>query len=710
MLSAGKRPLSATASSAPAPKRARAPLHNVSNSQAGASTSTAAVAPSRLLELLQAAPSMPLRAKDLDEPCAAAWGGAITEHATPTVSPACDPQELASLKARLDGALAQALESAGSCATTEGVNEPPSPLARLQHAWDEAIGAAVPVSRTEGKCAWLMRRALRELQQQPAGGDAASVATADAAPPAEFAEAGVEALAALRCHCETRLLQTPQALGALLKKARLEAGGASGEAGGSTETSGGRQRPAQSGRALLFGSEDDSMGDAAAHEQPWEWKLRLLLMQVELRLELACMASGGDGGSTEAAGRHKPKGSVGGGGGHEVPKGVYRELRQLLKMYLNLLSSQSNEDASGLAGYVCSSLATRYGARLPLATRQLCDDFGVQEHSDRGEKGGGPDGGAAATQSEEQDAAAAPAAGNAEAGGMMGPPALLPGELGGVASFAAAPRLTSLLRGGRRASSDGGILGAADAPAGAGGGLLTGGLPLASLSGSIDARLAARLTAPLRDGASSSLAPVAALAPAPLRRQSSTASTGSKLEKDIRIVSVPREPRPARGGGGAKPAAAKKGGGGAGGAGGGGRAIGKQPAPVRRGAPAPRPDAAGRGQDGRGRGGNAALRLASETAPGLGVGSPSAPDRTHRPTRRAAAESPFATSRNAVLVSETPTRAPAIVSETPNRGGAVSETPNRGSGVVSETPNRGGGSGGRRASSRSAVVQESPLR
>ena len=622
---------------------------------------------------------MPLRAEDLDEPCAAAWGGAVTEHPTPTVPPACDPQELASLKARLDGALSQALESVGSCSTTEGVHAPPSPLVRLQHAWDEAICAVVPVRRAEGKCAWLMRRALRELQQQPAGGDASSVATADepsALPPVEFADASAEALASLRRHCETRLLQTPQALGTLLQKAckpQLEAG-ASAESGGGSDAAGVRLRPAQSGRALLFGSEKtDSMGDTAAHEQPWEWKLRLLLMQVELRLELACMASGGDGGSAEAAGRPKPRGGGGGGGGggagggsHEVPKGVYRELRQLLKMYLNLLSSQSNEDASGLAGYVCSSLATRYGARLPLTTRQLCDDFGVQEHGDQvGEKGDGPDGGAAGGHSEGPDAAAAPVAGNSETGGVMGPAAPLPGELGGVASFAA-PRLTSLLRGARRASSDGGILGVADAPAGAGGGLVTGGVPLASLSGSLDARLAARLTAPLREGASSSLAPVSALAPAPLRRQSSSASTGSKLEKDIRIVTVPREPRPVRGGS-AKPAAAKKGGGGAGGAGGGARAIGK-PAPVRR------------GQDGRGRGGSAAQRL------GAGApGSPGAPERTHRPTRKAAESSPFATSRDAVLVSETPMRPPATANP--------------------------GGSCGRRSSSRSAVmVQESPLR
>ena len=80
--------------------------------------------------------------------------------------------------------------------------------------------------------------------------------------------------------------------------------------------------------------------------------------------------------------------------------------------------------------------------------------------------------------------------------------------------------------------------------------------------------------------------------------------------------------------------------------------------------------------------------------------TPSAPARTHRPTRKAAESSPFATSRNAVLVSETPTRAPAIASATPNHDG-----------VVSETPNRGGSGGGRRSSSRSAVmVQESPMR
>ena len=593
--------------------------------------------------LLLATPLLPLLPEHLEVRCVEAWGVAPLA-VPPTVSLAHAPvaHDLVKLQGRLDAALAEAIRSAAKPPTTDiDPQVPCSPLLRMQRAWEDAHAAGDEGGSVgEGVSCELVLRALRELQQAPSPSEL-SACGGVAAPAAGSAVAGMDATrarATLRAHCEAQLVLKPAAL---LKHACFR--------GDAQESRGQNCREGQEGG---FGETGRAEGSGApvvrpadvAHELRLR-QLRSLVMQVELRLEIASTPA-------EIAGATEP-----------LSGGEYRELKKLLTMYANLASS--SDDGHGLVRYVGSVLAAQYGARLPLTIGRLRADFDVHEAG--GETGGGE-------------------AGSGEAGGgdRGGEGAVHAHDVDGAGG--AAP-IASLLRPApRRESSGGGTAGG-------------GGVPLSSLPG---------FGAPgglMRDASSLSacLPP-----PSLLRRQSSCVSLdrqssiggGGALaaaQTAFRIVTLPCKPRAKRGAAaGAKPAgehnrnAASKASGKAAmkEAAHPGRAHGHAPShrPLQRGQPKlPGREGAVNGSQG---GGSAQGR----TAPALAGAA-----RAHMLSSPAAAGSKRAARKAAALCSPAPTRE-VFVSETPTR-----PTTRAGSDSGSNPGSA------RRATRSAVLVLESPL-
>ena len=449
--------------------------------------------------LLQATPSLPLLPEHLEARCAEAWGVAppavpstttlARAHAHAPVAP-----HLVQLRGRLDAALAEAIRSAAPH-TTDADPQVPLSLLRMQRAWEDAHAAGGKDSVGEGVSGLLVLQALRELQQPPPPSEPGACGGM-AAPAAGGEVAGMDvtrAWAALRAHCEARLVLKPDALRLLLQRRTSDAQESRGHAG---EEGGGGETGETEGSGAPAARSADAERETPSVDAPRLRQLRSLVLQIELRLEIASTP-------TEIAGATEP-----------LSGGEYRELKKLLTMYANLASPLS-DDSHGLVRYV-SSLALRYGARLPLTVGRLRADFDVHEaggDGGSGEAGGADRGGEGAAHAHAHDA---------DGAGSVAP-------------------IASLLRPApRRESSGGGTAGG-------------GGVPLSSLPGFGAPGGLVRAATSL-----SACPPPAAL----LRRQASCVSLDRQssvgagaARAPFRLVTVPCEPRAKRGAAaGAKPA------------------------------------------------------------------------------------------------------------------------------------------------------------
>ena len=491
--------------SAPVSKRARLPLSQLGRAnQSEGHEECASEGMSRGMRLLlRATPVLPLLPEHLEARCAEAWGVAppavpsatslAHAHAHAPVAP-----HLVQLQGRLDAALAKAIRSAAKAPTADADPQVlPSPLVRMQRAWEDAHAAGGEGSVGEGVSETLVLQALHELQQGPAPSEpgACDGVTAPAAGSEVVGMDATRARAALRAHCEARLVLKPDALRLLLQRRTSDAQQSRGH---ESEEGGGEETGEAEGSGAPAARSADAEREMTSADALRLRQLRSLVLQVELRLEIASTP-------TEIAGATEP-----------LSGGEYRELKKLLTMYANIASS--SEDGHGLTRYVGTSLALRYGARLPLTVGRLRADFDVHEANGEGgsgEAGGGDRGGEGAAHAHAHDADGAGSA--APMAGLLRP----------------APR---------RESSGGGTAGG-------------GGVPLSSLPG---------FGAPgglVRDASSLSACPPPA---ALLRRQASCVSlaascvSGGALaaaQTAFRIVTVPCEPRAKRGaGGGVKPA------------------------------------------------------------------------------------------------------------------------------------------------------------
>jgi hypothetical protein len=480
--------------SAPASKRARLPLSQLG--RANQSEDCANEGMSRGMRLLlRATPLLPLLPEHLEARCAEAWGvapPAVPSTTSLALAHAHAPMvpHLVWLQGRLDTALAKAIRSAAKAPAADADPQAPrSPLRRMQRAWEDAHAAGGKGSVGEGVSERLVLRALHELQQapSPSGPGAYGDVTVPAAGSEVPAMGTSRARAALRAHCEARLVLKPDALRLLLQRRTSDAQESRGPEGG--EGGGGETDEAEGSGAPAARSADAERETLSA-DAPRLRQLRSLVLQIELRLEIASTP-------TEIAGATEP-----------LSGGEYRELKKLLTMYANIASS--SDDGHGLVRYVGTSLAARYGARLPLTVGRLRADFDVHESGGEGgrlEAGGGDRGGEAAAHAH---------AHHADGAGSAAP-------------------MASLLRPApRRESSDGSTAGG-------------GGVPLSSLPGfGVPGGL-------VRDASSLSACPP----PAPLlRRQTSSLSlaascvSGGALaaaQTAFRIVTVPCEPRAKRG-------------------------------------------------------------------------------------------------------------------------------------------------------------------
>ena len=356
----------------------------------------------------------------------------------------------------------------------------------MQRAWEDAHAAGGKGSVGEGVSERLVLRALHELQQAPSPSEPG--AYGDVTVPAAGSEVPAmgtsRARAALRAHCEARLVLKPDALRLLLQRRTSDAQESRGPEGG--EGGGGETDEAEGSGAPAARSADAERETLSA-DAPRLRQLRSLVLQIELRLEIASTP-------TEIVGATEP-----------LSGGEYRELKKLLTMYANLASPLS-DDSHGLVRYV-SSLARRYGARLPLTVGRLRADFDIHEaggEAGSGEAGGGDRG---------AEAVAHVYAHDADGAGRAAP-------------------MASLLRPAPRRESSGGST--------AGGG----GVPLSSLPGfGVPGGL-------VRAASSLSACPP----PAPLlRRQTSCVSLDRQssvgagaARAPFRLVTVPREPRAKR--------------------------------------------------------------------------------------------------------------------------------------------------------------------
>ena len=444
--------------------------------------------------LLRATPPLPLLPEHLEARCAEAWG--VAPPAVPftialarahTQAPVA--AHMVQLQGRLDAALAEAIRSAAPPTADVDPQVPQSPLVRMQRAWEDAHAADGKGSVGEGVSERLVLQALHELQQAPSPSEPGAY-VGMAAPAAGSEVEGMDASrarATLRAHCEARLVLKPDALRLLLQRRTSDAQESRGPEGG--EGGGGETDEAEGSGAPAARSADAERETLSA-DAPRLRQLRSLVLQIELRLEIASTP-------TEIAGATEP-----------LSGGEYRELKKLLTMYANIASS--SDDGHGLVRYVGTSLAARYGARLPLTVGRLRADFDVHESGGEGgrlEAGGGDRGGEAAAHAH---------AHHADGAGSAAP-------------------MASLLRPApRRESSDGSTAGG-------------GGVPLSSLPGfGVPGGL-------VRDASSLSACPP----PAPLlRRQTSSLSlaascvSGGALaaaQTAFRIVTVPCEPRAKRG-------------------------------------------------------------------------------------------------------------------------------------------------------------------
>ena len=365
----------------------------------------------------------------------------------------------------------------------------------MQRAWEDAHAAGGKDGVGEGVSGLLVLQALHELQQPPPPSEPGACGGM-AAPAAGGEVAGMDvtrAWAALRAHCEARLVLKPDALRLLLQRRTSDAQESRGHAG---EEGGGGETGETEGSGAPAARSADAERETPSVDAPRLRQLRSLVLQIELRLEIASTR-------TEIAGATEP-----------LSGGEYRELKKLLTMYANLASPLS-DDSHGLVRYV-SSLALRYGARLPLTVGRLRADFDVHEaggDGGSGEAGGADRGGEGAAHAHAHDA---------DGAGSVAP-------------------IASLLRPApRRESSGGGTAGG-------------GGVPLSSLPGFGAPGGLVRAATSL-----SACPPPAAL----LRRQASCVSLDRQssvgagaARAPFRLVTVPCEPRAKRGAAaGAKPA------------------------------------------------------------------------------------------------------------------------------------------------------------
>ena len=450
--------------------------------------------------LMGATPPLPLLPEHLEARCAEAWGVAppavpstttlARAHAHAPVAP-----HLVQLRGRLDAALAEAIRSAAPH-TTDADPQVPRSLLRMQRAWEDAHAAGGKDGVGEGVSGLLVLQALHELQQPPPPSEPGACGGM-AAPAAGSVVAGMDAShawAALRAHCEARLVLKPDALRRLLQRRTSDEQESRGHEGGE---GGGGETGEAVGSGAPAARPADIERETTSADAPRLRQLRSLVLQIELRLEIASTP-------TEIAGATEP-----------LSGGEYRELKKLLTMYANLASPLS-DDSHGLARYVGTSLAARYGARLPLTVGRLRADFDVHEAGGEvgsGEAGGGDCGGEGATHAHAHDADGA----------------------GSVAPIASLPRPAP-----RRENSGGGMAGG-------------GGVPLSSLPGFGAPGGLVRAATSL-----SACPPPAAL----LRRQASCVSLDRQssvgagaARAPFRLVTVPCEPRAKRGAAaGAKPA------------------------------------------------------------------------------------------------------------------------------------------------------------
>jgi hypothetical protein len=441
--------------------------------------------------LLRATPPLPLLPEHLEARCAEAWG--VAPPAVPftialarahTQAPVA--AHMVQLQGRLDAALAEAIRSAAPPTADVDPQVPQSPLVRMQRAWEDAHAAGGKGSVGEGVSERLVLQALHELQQAPSPSEPGAY-VGMAAPAAGSEVEGMDASrarATLRAHCEARLVLKPDALRLLLQRRTSDAQESRGHEGG--EGGGGEAGEAE-GSGAPAARPADAERETASADAPRLRQLRSLVLQVELRLEIASTP-------TEIVGATEP-----------LSGGEYRELKKLLTMYANLASPLS-DDSHGLVRYV-SSLARRYGARLPLTVGRLRADFDIHEaggEAGSGEAGGGDRG---------AEAVAHVYAHDADGAGRAAP-------------------MASLLRPAPRRESSGGST--------AGGG----GVPLSSLPGfGVPGGL-------VRAASSLSACPP----PAPLlRRQTSCVSLDRQssvgagaARAPFRLVTVPREPRAKR--------------------------------------------------------------------------------------------------------------------------------------------------------------------
>ena len=446
--------------------------------------------------LLRATPPLPLLPEHLEARCAEAWGVAqpavpsttslARAHAQAPVAP-----HLVQLQGRLDAALAEAIRSAGPSTADVDPQVPRSPLVRMHRMWEDAHAADGKDSVGEGVSGLLVLQALHELQQPPPRSEPGACGGM-AAPAAGSVVAGMDAShawAALRAHCEARLVLKPDALRLLLQRRNSDEQESRGHEGG--EGGGGETGEAE-GSGAPAGRPADTERETTSTDAPRLRQLRSLVLQIELRLEIASTP-------TEIAGATEP-----------LSGGEYRELKKLLTMYANLASPLS-DDSHGLARYVGTSLAARYGARLPLTVGRLRADFDVHEaggEGGSGEAGGGDRGGEGATHAHAH-------AHDADGAGSAAP-------------------MASLLRPAPRRESSGGSI--------AGGG----GVPLSSLPGFGAPGGLVRAASSL-----SACPPPAAL----LRRQASCVSLDRQssvgagaARAPFRLVTVPRAKRGAAAG------------------------------------------------------------------------------------------------------------------------------------------------------------------
>jgi len=300
--------------------------------------------------LLRATPPLPLLPEHLEAPCAEAWG--IAPPATHALTHKAMPPHLVRLQGRLDAALAEAIRSAGKAPTADTDPEAPrSPLVRMQRAWEDAHAACAEGSVGEGVSERLVVQALDELQQAapPSEPGACGGVRAPAAGSEVPGMDAGRARAALRAHCKARLVLKPDALRLQLQRrtsdAAQESRGAAGEEGGGGETGEGEGSGAPAARPA------DAERETPSADAPRLRQLRSLVLQIELRLEIASSPSEIAGGATEPLGG-----------------GEYKELKKLLTMYANIASS--SDDSHGVARYIGGSLALRYGARLPHTVRR----------------------------------------------------------------------------------------------------------------------------------------------------------------------------------------------------------------------------------------------------------------------------------------------------------------------------------------------------